>query len=202
MKYSDAEEKGKVGKTSKRIVFEYHSIRTLLGTITLIWYESGSCVRILRVLLPTDRLQEIELVRGEIHSFQPGSNPVIQKLGYSIERFSEGEPVIFGLDMVDWDQCTDFQRRVLMAEHGIPRGRVSTYGRIANHLGVPGGARAVGNALARNPFPIIIPCHRAIRSDGSLGGFRGGLKMKRALLEMEGISFSRTGAVSMRSLHY
>jgi methylated-DNA-[protein]-cysteine S-methyltransferase len=59
----------------------------------------------------------------------------------------------------------------------------------------PRAARAVGTALARNPFPVIIPCHRAIRGDGTLGGFGGGLKMKRALLEMEGVRFDRYGKV-------
>jgi methylated-DNA-[protein]-cysteine S-methyltransferase len=89
-----------------------------------------------------------------------------------------------------------------MAEREIPRGWVSTYGRIATHLGVPGGARAVGGALARNPFPIIIPCHRAIRSDGSLGGFQGGPDMKRALLEFEGVGFSSTGRVAAERFYY
>jgi methylated-DNA-[protein]-cysteine S-methyltransferase len=79
---------------------------------------------------------------------------------------------------------------------------VSTYGRIARHLAIPGGARAVGRALARNPFPIIIPCHRAIRSDGRLGGFQGGPAMKRALLELEGVECSSTGRVSAERLYY
>ena len=85
---------------------------------------------------------------------------------------------------------------------GIPRGRVSTYKRIAAHLGSPTGARAVGNALAGNPFPIIIPCHRAVRSDMSLGGYQGGLSMKRRLLEMEGITFDDTGRIATKKLFY
>ncbi|MBE9507936.1 MAG: MGMT family protein, partial [Chloroflexi bacterium] len=75
-------------------------------------------------------------------------------------------------------------------------------GRIARHLGVKGGARAVGRALARNPFPIVIPCHRAIRSNGELGGYQGGLEMKRALLEGEGIEFTQRGKVLMRRVYY
>jgi methylated-DNA-[protein]-cysteine S-methyltransferase len=90
----------------------------------------------------------------------------------------------------------------LRAEHGIPRGSVSTYQLIAAHLGRPKGGRAVGNALANNPFPIIIPCHRAFRSDRSLGGYQGGLAMKRALLEKEGIGFDRTGRVQAMRWHY
>jgi methylated-DNA-[protein]-cysteine S-methyltransferase len=60
----------------------------------------------------------------------------------------------------------------------------------------------VGNALATNPFPIVIPCHRAIRSDGSLGGYQGGLEMKRALLEQEGVDVNQRGRVLSPNLYY
>jgi methylated-DNA-[protein]-cysteine S-methyltransferase len=90
----------------------------------------------------------------------------------------------------------------LRAEHGIPRGSVSTYQRIAKLLGNRNATRAVGGALANNPFPIIIPCHRAIRSDGTLGGYQGGLKMKRALLEMEGVFFNALGRVLTDKFFY
>ncbi|MEA3339092.1 MAG: MGMT family protein, partial [Chloroflexota bacterium] len=83
-----------------------------------------------------------------------------------------------------------------------PRGWVSTYGRIAKSLGNPRAARAVGNALARNPFPIIIPCHRTIRADGRLGGFRGGVEMKRALLEMEGVEVDDVGKALTDRVYY
>jgi methylated-DNA-[protein]-cysteine S-methyltransferase len=119
-----------------------------------------------------------------------------------MERFLEGEAVAFDLGIVALEQCSEFQARVLQAEYGIPRGWVSTYGRIAAHLGIPRGARAVGGALARNPFPIIIPCHRAVRSDGRLGGFQGGLEMKRALLELEGVEISWTGRVLTERFAY
>jgi methylated-DNA-[protein]-cysteine S-methyltransferase len=79
---------------------------------------------------------------------------------------------------------------------------VSTYQRIAQYLGNPRGARAVGTALATNPFPIIIPCHRAIRSDGTLGGYQGGLPMKRVLLEMEGIRVDERGRVAVDHFFY
>uniref|UniRef100_UPI00257F7FDB methylated-DNA--[protein]-cysteine S-methyltransferase n=1 Tax=Candidatus Borrarchaeum sp. TaxID=2846742 RepID=UPI00257F7FDB len=83
-----------------------------------------------------------------------------------------------------------------------PRGWISTYKRIAEYIGIPNGARAVGNALARNPFPIIIPCHRAVKTDGSLGGYQGGVKMKRVLLEMEGVRFSDKGKIIMNRVYY
>jgi methylated-DNA-[protein]-cysteine S-methyltransferase len=101
--------------------------------------------------------------------------------------FLAGKDLRFSLAVARLDLCSTFQQKVLRAEHGIPRGRVSTYQRIAGNLGHPRAARAVGTALAHNPFPIIVPCHRAIRSDGTLGGFQGGMEMKRTLLEMEGV---------------
>ncbi|MFX1318507.1 MAG: methylated-DNA--[protein]-cysteine S-methyltransferase, partial [Promethearchaeota archaeon] len=83
-----------------------------------------------------------------------------------------------------------------------PRGWISTYKRIAQHIGIVNGARVVGNTLARNPFPLVIPCHRAIKSDGTLGGYQGGLAMKRRLLENEGILFTPSGKVVMRNVYY
>jgi len=76
------------------------------------------------------------------------------------------------------------------------------YNLIAQHLGKTNGARAVGNALAANPFPLIVPCHRAIRSDGNLGGFQGGLNMKAALLEKEGILLDGRGRVVGAKYYY
>ncbi len=82
---------------------------------------------------------------------------------------------------------TDFQKSVLMAVAGIPRGKVMTYRQVAELVGEPKSYRAVGTALRKNPFPIRIPCHRVIRSDGKLGNYSsGGTRMKRKLLLSEG----------------
>ncbi len=82
---------------------------------------------------------------------------------------------------------TEFERDVLVATFEIPRGRVSTYKRIAERIGRPWAYRAVGNALHKNPLAPIIPCHRVIRSDGGLGGHGRGVEARRRLLEEEGI---------------
>jgi methylated-DNA-[protein]-cysteine S-methyltransferase len=126
----------------------------------------------------------------------------IGKVADEIEAFLEGEDVCFSLEKTRLDTCTVFQQEVLRAEHGIPRGYLSTYSRIAGHIGRPTSARAIGMALATNTFPIIIPCHRTIRSDGSLGGYQGGLDMKRKLLEMEGIIVTDTGCISTNKYFY
>ncbi|MFX1315154.1 MAG: MGMT family protein [Promethearchaeota archaeon] len=80
---------------------------------------------------------------------------------------------------------------MFFAEYEIPRGWVSTYKRIASKIDIPNGARVIGNTLAKNPFSIIIPCHKTIKTNYDLGGFQGGTKMKRRLLELEGIKFSK-----------
>ncbi len=80
---------------------------------------------------------------------------------------------------------TPFETAVWKACMNIPYGKTSTYAAIAEEIGSPNAVRAVGTALSANPIPIIVPCHRVVRTDGSLGGFRGGLKLKQQLLDME-----------------
>jgi O-6-methylguanine DNA methyltransferase len=79
-----------------------------------------------------------------------------------------------------------FQRKVWAATRRIPYGQVCTYGELAQAIDAPGSARAVGGALGSNPVPIIVPCHRVLRGDGTLGGFAAGVEIKRALLRLEG----------------
>ena len=90
-------------------------------------------------------------------------------------RVLTAEDIHFSLELLDCNLIRTFQIKVLLAEYNVPRGWITTYQRLAIHLGNPNGARAIGNALKNNPFPIIIPCHRAIQSDGKLGGFQGGI---------------------------
>ena len=86
---------------------------------------------------------------------------------------------------LDWRLVGAFARRVLSATIAIPYGSVSTYLEVAGAAGSPRGSRAAGNALGSNPLPIVIPCHRVLRSGGALGGYTGGLDRKRALLAIE-----------------
>lgn len=88
---------------------------------------------------------------------------------------------------IDWQKLTAFETRVLKRLRKIPPSSVTDYAALARKSGVSKGARAVGNALGRNPLPILIPCHRVIRRDRSLGGFSGGLHWKRRLLKLESL---------------
>jgi O-6-methylguanine DNA methyltransferase len=111
---------------------------------------------------------------------QPGATP-------------EGNGVRFG-KKIDGLLGT-FTLRVLKEACRIPRGKVITYGALARAAGVPGAARAVGNVMAGNPLPLIIPCHRVVRTGGYLGGYGGGTELKRFLLRNEGVRFDTNGRV-------
>jgi methylated-DNA-[protein]-cysteine S-methyltransferase len=89
---------------------------------------------------------------------------------------------------LDFSGVSPFTRSVLTATAQIPYGSLSTYRDIAQQVGRPSATRAVGNALGRNPIPVIVPCHRVIRSDHSLGGYTGDLEIKERLLSLEGVS--------------
>lgn len=175
---------------------------TPYGPVVIIWSLFDIGPKIVRVLLSDPAASAIERV-SEFDSVAHESYcEEIDSVASDICRLLEGEPIEFCFDIANFGMCGEFQQRVLPAEHAIPRGCVSTYKLIAAHLGVPGGARAVGNALANNPFPLIVPCHRAIRSDYGLGGYQGGLDMKRSLLSKEGIVFDDSGRVQCSHFHY
>jgi methylated-DNA-[protein]-cysteine S-methyltransferase len=87
-----------------------------------------------------------------------------------------------------------FESRVYRALKRVPRGRVITYKGLAGRIGT-NSARAVGNALARNPFPIKVPCHRVVASDRTIGGFQSGARVKKRLLKSEGIVFDEDGRI-------
>jgi len=102
-----------------------------------------------------------------------------------LDEYFAGRRRAFDLAL-DWSLIGPFGRRVLRMTAAIPYGGHLSYAEIAAEAGSPRGARAAGNALGANPIPIVIPCHRVLRSGGALGGYGGGLDRKRYLLELEG----------------
>ena len=116
----------------------------------------------------------------------PSTGELIEK----ISIYCSGEKISFNRYKMDWSSLTPFQHKVLKEVMKIPYGTVTTYGNLAQKIGCPDGFRAVGNALAKNPFPLLVPCHRIMRSDGKIGGFSagGGKKLKEKLLRMEQVN--------------
>jgi methylated-DNA-[protein]-cysteine S-methyltransferase len=102
-----------------------------------------------------------------------------------LEDYFEGRRRTFDLP-IDWSLVHGFAVGVLQATARVAFGEVSTYGEVAAEAGSPRAARAAGNALASNPIPIMVPCHRILHADGGLGGYSGGLDRKRFLLRLEG----------------
>ena len=117
---------------------------------------------------------------------RPGSTQQLIELQEKLQRYFRAELVDWGDTVLDVSCATPFLARVWSIVRAIPRGQVRTYRWVAQQVGSPQGARAIGQAMANNPFPIVVPCHRVVGHDGRLTGFGGGLEMKERLLRMEG----------------
>ena len=119
--------------------------------------------------------------------------PEVQRAIDATAALMRGEAVDLSSVALDLDGLSGFDRRVYEVARGVAAGSTTTYGAIAGTLGDPGAARAVGQALGRNPFPIIVPCHRVLAADGRPGGFSagGGVATKLKLLAIEGAEAAR-----------
>lgn len=123
---------------------------------------------------------------GEAEPSEPRG--ALAALVEKLQDFCAGTNVDFRRVKLDLSHLTSFQRRVIQRCRNIAHGRSRSYGELAAEAGSPGAARAVGNTMAANRFPLIVPCHRVINSDGSLGNYGGpeGVRMKLRLLSLEG----------------
>ncbi len=173
----------------------YCVFETALGTCGIAWQttaDSDSKAVVTAVQLPEATRQATESrIARKSGSNRPGVPPqeiagVIEK----IRKHLEGEVQDFRDIAVDLDDATAFFRQVYQATREIPAGQTRTYGEIARAAGQPGSAQEVGQAMAKNPVPIIVPCHRVSAAGGKLGGFSapGGPATKAKLLALEGAS--------------
>lgn len=166
-------------KLTKYVVF-----RTKWGHFGLVGSESGLC----RAYLPGPKAAAIQsqlLKDFPAARFEPAFCQALQEqiaayFDGALESFSFDVPLVF-------NGLGDFSRSVLTACRKVPFGKTITYCELAKRSGRPAASRAVGGALARNPLPLLIPCHRVIRTDGKLGGFSapGGVALKRRMLDLE-----------------
>lgn len=152
---------------------------------------------LVRSMLPVSRRESVE--EGLV-VFRSVFDRLVQPREDSVRLLSayyRGEPVDLSWVGLDLSGCPPFDRRVYGVLAGLGRGVVMSYGEVAKRAGRPGAARAVGGAMARNPLPPFIPCHRIVGSDGRMVGFstEGGLSLKRRLLEMEGARFRGERAI-------
>jgi len=157
-------------------------VQTPLGRI----WVAGDDQAVLRVLLNGDRDPErlkLALVQryGRV-AFRPGGD-IPGRFAQELAAYFQGALRSFRTPIRP--HGTPFQKRVWDVLTRIPFGETRTYGWVARCAGAPGGARAVGQANARNPLPLLVPCHRVVAADGTLGGFTPGLQVKRFLLDLE-----------------
>ncbi len=172
----------------------YGTMETAFGPLLVAVTDVGVCA--ISWLRHTDRhqtLREIE-ERGLLATESPDVvQPVIDQLAF----YFDGGGKDFEVE-IDLSGTSEFTHRSLDAIRSIPYGGVVTYGDVARMIDQPGATQAVGNAMGRNPIPIIVPCHRVIRSDGSMGNYTGGADIKKHLLAIEGVEFGRhTGQTSL-----
>jgi len=159
---------------------------TAVGTCGIVWNERGIC----GVQLPDRDVSALRVrLRRRFPDATEADPPVDVKTAIDrVIALLRGERTDLSGVSLDMGDVPEFERDVYVAARGIPPGATLTYGEIARRIGRPTAAREVGVALGRNPFPIIVPCHRVVAANGKTGGFSavGGVKTKLRLLAIEG----------------
>jgi len=144
----------------------------------------GTTAHVCRVLLPRPHRESIVDQLGQPPLAPTALPPLLKELVARLQDYFAGVRVQFD-EPVDLSSFSTFSQTVLAECRRLAYGTTCSYGELAARCGRPKAARAVGMVMARNPTPVIVPCHRVIRSGGSLGGFGGGLALKRRMLQLE-----------------
>lgn len=163
-------------------VLQFEIFESWFGTISVVQREG----RIICLdLSENDIYQEHRAILRRFPTAVEADQP-FKRVRTLLHRYLKGQPVDFDVE-IDISDLPEFTQRVLEELRRIPYGETRSYSQIAERTGCPKGSRAIGQAVKRNPIPIIIPCHRVVRHDGSLGGFSLGEKIKKRLLFLEGV---------------
>ncbi len=160
----------------------FRILSTKLGAVGIVAGERG----LRRVYLPERTVGGLrQRIRREFPNAAEQAT-LLPRLADALRRYFAGQRVAFDVPL-DWDGASPFEQAVWKACAGVRYGQTVTYQELGGRVGRSRAARAIGRAMARNPLPIVVPCHRVLRSDGGLGGYSGpgGVAFKRRLLEME-----------------
>lgn len=162
------------------LAYERHD--TPFGTLLVVAGDDG----ILRIALDAEAEEEVldDLARRVSPRIARTGREALTEARGQLDRYFGGALTRFDLDL-DWRLTGGFRRDVLRQTAMIPYGSTASYSQMAERAGSPRAVRAAGSALATNPLPIVVPCHRVLRSDGTVGAYLGGTPMKEALLAME-----------------
>ena len=158
----------------------YAVIETKMGWLGLL----GSMNGLRHIVLPQDSPQAVLCMFGERLFGATSDVSFFGDLPNRLSRYFDNKVITFN-DNLDFTGATPFQFTVWQTVRSIPYGQTRSYAEVAKQIGLPQGAQAVGQALAKNPLPIMVPCHRVISTGGRLGGFSYGLEMKGRLLQLE-----------------
>ena len=175
----------------------YSTFKTVFGWMGVVGSEKG----LKRVILPYRGRPEVKKIIFQEFPGVKEDTIFFKSLTEILVKYFEGGKITqcFALDE---SGNTEFLVKVWKATQSIPRGEVRSYKWLSTQIKTPRSFRAVGNALGKNPFPIIVPCHRVVRSDGALGGFSApaGILLKQRLLQLEGMKFDNKGRVIVGKL--
>ena len=160
----------------------YTTMESPFGRLTVAATKRG-LVRIAYPSLPSDVVLAELAVRVSPRVLEAPAR--LDEVRRELEEYFEGRRQRFDLPL-DWSLTDGFTRRVLRVTARIPYGSSRTYAEVARGAGSPRAVRAAGNALGANPIPVVVPCHRVVRTGGGLGGYGGGLEVKEELLRLEG----------------
>jgi O-6-methylguanine DNA methyltransferase len=160
---------------------KYSTLETPHGTVWFAAGDEGLKFLLLRYFNDRRVVQELRKARG---ARLVRDDRALRPFAGQLKRYFEGHRVPFDVEL-DLSTGTRFQQAVWKATRKVPYGTLVSYKQIAREVGSALAARAVGNALAANPIPIVVPCHRIVRIDGALGGFTGGIRWKKKLIELE-----------------
>lgn len=175
---------GTLGRAEEEdlLVLAYERHDTPFGTLLVVAGDRG----IVRIALDAEAEEDVLAdlaVRISPRIARTGREGIPEARA-QLDRYFEGELEVFDLPL-DWRLTRGFRREVLHETAAIPYGRTASYAEMADRAGSPRAVRAAGSALATNPLPIVVPCHRVLRSDGKVGAYLGGTGMKESLLRME-----------------
>lgn len=178
----------------------YQIIKVGREEIGLVWGYSGKKPQIEYIYLPNPNVNLAARIIKDFPEINKKQRKIPSEIDNLITKLYLGLKINVDSSLLNLKRLSEFSAKVLKITCKIPRGKVATYSGLAAKILAPLAARAVGTTLANNPFPIVIPCHRVVRCDGSLGGFGGGSNMKRELLVKEGVAFDSTGRVSAKCI--
>ncbi len=160
----------------------YTEVDTPVGRLLLAATPRG----LVRVTFPVESPEQVVQQLADTISPRVLESPArLDDVRRELDLYFDGRLTDFDLPL-DWQLTRGFYRKVLRATTRIPYGRTHSYTQVAKRAGSPRAVRATGTALGSNPLPIIVPCHRVLRSGGALGGYGGGLEVKQSLLKLEG----------------